>query len=660
MKEKSEVFKYFKEFKESVENKFEKKIATLRSDNGTEYKNLQMEQFCKENGIRTEYTVPHSPQQNGVAERMNRTLDDMARSLLIGAKLPTRFWPEAIQAAVHIRNRCPISTNRFKIPFELWNGKAAEYDQLVKFGSIAFALKLPTGGKFDPKSEKMIFVGYAEQAKAFKLYNPKSKKIIVSRDVEFIEDKSELPQEDSSDYFEQTDLVTLRSRLTEEKQATTQEVTAEEPLVALDVVTQNNEGVNERTVITAHPEDANAGRFVYLSNKEREEFERINPGINLNKRKGRPSIDRGQPGRPVKRFRFELNSMSVEPQTYTQALYSNENQQWQASMTEEYLAHLENKTWTLVEKPEDKKMLHMKWVYTIKKDEKGAVERFKSRLCIKGCAQRHGVDYEETFSPVIRYSGIRLLLTIAVNNGLEAHHVDIKAAYLNSDVDEDIFVYQPEGYAVKGKEQLVCKLNKAVYGLKQAARQWNLKLDEVLTSLGFESLPSEPCIYRHTTNHNLMVGVYVDDLIVIGREKDVIRFKLEIANKFKTTDKGQLKFCLNMFIEWSNDRKILKISQQNFVSELLQQYEMDNCKPKATPVAKGTIFKGAEPSEVIKQVTEYQSLVGSLLYLANCTRPDIAFAVSKLCQYIAAPSEAHITIAKRILRYLKGTAAHGC
>lgn len=528
----------------------------------------------------------------------------------------------------------------------------------MKFGSIGFALKLPSGGKFDPKSEKMIFVGYAEQAKAFKMYNPKSKKIVLSRDVEFIED--ELFKEDPVEEFRDEDLVVLRSSLTgSEQNSPIQDVTTDEVQVAQEVVLPDAESVIEPIGITTEPEVVGTGRIVHLSNKKRENFELLNPGVNLNKRKGRPTIDRSEPGRPVKRFRFELSSMSIEPHTYTQALHSNDNQQWQASMTEEYLNHLENQTWSLVEKPEDKKILHMKWVYTIKKDEKGAVDRFKSRFCIKGCAQRHGVDYEETFSPVIRYSGIRVLLTIAVNKGLVAHHVDVKAAYLNSDIDEDVFVYQPEGFTVTGKEHLVCKLNKAVYGLKQAARQWNLKLKEVLSSLGLEPLPSEPCIFQHTTNHNLMVAVYVDDLIVIGSENDVTRFKLEIANKFKTTDKGQLKFCLNMYIEWSKDRKCMKISQRNFVSNLLEQYNMNNCKPNATPVAKSTIFKGAEPSEVIKQVTDFQSLVGSLLYLANCTRPDIAFAVSKLCQYISAPSEAHVMVAKRILRYLKGTTAHG-
>lgn len=193
MREKSEMFELFKEFKQLVETKFGQKIATLRSDNGTEYKNQRMDDFCKKNGIKKEFTVPHRPQQNGVDERLNRTLDDMARSLLIDAKLPVGFWPEAIPTAAYIRNRCPVSTNDFKIPFEIWNNREADYDQLIKFGSIGYALKLLFGRKFGPKAQKLVFIGYADDAKAYKLYDPASRKFIVSRDVEFVEDKQELP-----------------------------------------------------------------------------------------------------------------------------------------------------------------------------------------------------------------------------------------------------------------------------------------------------------------------------------------------------------------------------------------------------------------------------------------------------------------------------------
>lgn len=155
------------------------------------------------------------------------------------------------------------------------------------------------------------------------------------------------------------------------------------------------------------------------------------------------------------------------------------------------------------------------------------------------------VDFEETFAPVIQYSAVRLLLAIAVERKLEARHIDIRTAYLNSEVDEEIYVHQPKGFIATGNEKSVCRLNKAVYGLKQGARQWDLKLNESLKSLNFVTSVSQPCVFINKCDHNHMVGADVDDLVVNGSEKQVKNFKMEIGRKL-TSDKGKLKFCLNM------------------------------------------------------------------------------------------------------------------
>lgn len=183
-----------------------------------------------------------------------------------------------------------------------------------------------------------------------------------------------------------------------------------------------------------------------LLNQELEEFKEQNPTAVLTRLPGRPELDRRKPGHPIKRFHYKINSLVTEPETVEDALDSDDCESWKHSMQQEYLSQLQNNTWTLVKKPEDKKILSMKWVFRLKTDEDGNVERFKSRLCVKGCAQKFGVDYEETFAPVIKYFGIRLMLAMALNGNLEAHHVDIETAYLNSDVDEEIYVHQPEQF----------------------------------------------------------------------------------------------------------------------------------------------------------------------------------------------------------------------
>ena len=704
LKEKSEVYKYFKEYKLMVENKFDKKIATLRTDNGGEFKNSKMELFCKENGIRQEYTVPHRPQQNGVAERMNRTLDDMARSLLISAKLPVRFWPEAIQTAAYIRNLCPVSTNKFKIPYEIWNERKGDYKSLVKFGCTAYALILPTGGKFDPKSQKLVFVGYSDDAKAYKLYNPSTRKTIVSRDVEFIENEMQLPKQKPLVEIDENDYVTLRLNLAEDDSPspivleedinnTTEQVTTEQSSQEPEVTQTTEEQINlestadveqpnietnaleeqqnvEQPTVEQEPaveqpdaeEEQNVEtgpRKLVLTSREYLEFVKENPNVNLKRVGGRPEKVKGQFGPPQKRYHYELNAIKVEPTTFNEANMSDDCGNWQHSMQEEYLSHIENGTWTLVKKPEDRKILKMKWVYKIKTDENGNDIKYKSRLCIRGCAQKYGIDYDETFAPVIRYSGIRFMLTIALKNDLVAHHVDIKTAYLNSDIEEDVYVQQPQGFVIKGKEDFVCKLDKAVYGLKQAARQWNLKLNDTMKQLHFKPSESEPCIFQSTKDPNLMVGVYVDDLIVIGKENKINDFKKKLASLLKITDKGRLHFCLNMQIDWNEEDNSVKISPKKFILKMLAKYGMNDCKPQESPVPTGTVFEKANELNAIEEVTEFQSIVGSMLYLANCTRPDILFGVAKLCQYISAPSSTHVEIAKRILAYLKGTVDYG-
>lgn len=683
LREKSEVFKYFKQYKSMMENRFNTKIATLRSDNGTEYRNRLMEDFCKEQGIHLEHTVPHRPQQNGVSERMNRTLDDMARSLLIGAKLPKSFWPEAIQTAAHLRNLCPVSTNKFKIPYELWNERKYDYSHLAKFGSVAYALKLPSGGKFDAKSEKMIFVGYSEDAKAYKLYDPSKKKTIVSRDVEFIEKDSDLPNQESMIETNEEDYVTLQLKLAEDdspnentledtvnnpiEQVTSQESNAEE--TSTELTSQESSAQRQQTTSTStlHQEvdnvtnatNPNTGTKIYLSSNEYIEYVQNHRGVQLKRIPGAPQLIRGQRGPPIKKYHYQVNSIQVQPTTFEEISMSDESENWQQSMQAEYLSHIGYGTWTLVPKPEKKKVLDMKWVYKVKTDEEGNTIKYKSRLCIKGCSQKYGVDYEETFAPVIRHSGIRFLLTVALKNDSIAHHVDIETAYLNSDIEEEIFVHQPKGFEVNGKEHLVCKLNKAVYGLKQAARQWNLKLKEVMKKLHFKPSESEPCIFQNIKHHNFMVGVYVDDLIVIGREDEVQQFKKDLASLLRITDKGELRFCLNMQVDWNHDSNTAKVSQKKFILGLLEKYGKENCKPADTPVATGTIFEKATKLNAINNVSEYQSLIGSLLYVANCTRPDISFAVSKLCQYMSAPSNVHMNVANRILAYLKKTVHYG-
>ena len=344
-----------------------------------------------------------------------------------------------------------------------------------------------------------------------------------------------------------------------------------------------------------------------------------------------------------------------EPQGFQEAAQEEE---WIDAMNEEIKMIEKNRTWELVDKPRDKEIIGLKWVYKIKYDEDGSIQKYKARLVAKGYSQQPEVDFNETYAPVVRMETIRSVLALAAQLKLQVFQLDVKFSFLNGELKEEVYIKQPQGYVIEGKEEKVYRLRKALYGLKQAPRAWNSNIDGYLIQNGFTKSPSEPSLYIKTQESHdfLILCLYVDDLIYMGTNSKMIEdFKKAMMSEYEMTDLGAMKYFLGMQVKQSPGRIFL--SQEKYVEDMLKNFNMSDCKPMTTPMATNEKLSKYDGKDKVDALL-YRSMVGSLIYLTN-TRPDIVHAVSIVSRFMSEPSKAHLAAVKRILRYIKGTKSHG-
>ena len=596
---KSEVLDKFKEWEATVTNQAECKIKTLRTDNGGEYMSAEFQSFLREKGIHHETTVPYSPQQNGIAERMNRTLQEAALSMILHAGVSKGFWAEAVCSAAYIRNRV-ITTATGVTPYERWYGKKPDVSNLRVFGCTAYG-HVPDSlrQKLDQKAVKMRFVGYSLTQKGYRLYDDNKRKIFICRDVIFNE----------TDFGHSTK-------------------------VQLEVEEEVGDSCS------TEESDRKKSSDVRRSTRERK------PPVHYHDEYAGIAT-----AKHTALFATEVE----EPTTLKKALEGDHAENWKAAADSEYQSLIENETWELVELPPARKAITCKWVFKVKHDENGKIDRFKGRLVAKGFLQKYGIEFDETFSPVVRFTSIRALLAFAVSRNMFIHQMDVVTAFLNGTLDEDIYMEQPEGYVVPGKENLVCHLKKSLYELKQSPRCWNRSFKEFMISQGFVQSAADPCVFIRKVNDQLaIVAVHVDDLILLTEtEQEMIDSKANLSAHFKMKDMGKLHYCLGVNIKMTDG--VLQISQEQYIHKILHKYKLQDCKPVSTPMDVNVkLVKDDGYSKPVDPVV-YQSMVGSLIYAAIATRPDIAQAVGTLAKFNSSPNEAHLTAVKRVFRYLKGT-----
>ena len=338
------------------------------------------------------------------------------------------------------------------------------------------------------------------------------------------------------------------------------------------------------------------------------------------------------------------------------------------AMVEEMESLNKNKTWELTELPEGKKTVGCKWVYRKKEavsdKEK---ERFKARLVAKGYSQRKGIDYDEVFSPVVRHTSIRILLALVASMDMELEQLDVKTAFLHGDLEEVIYMEQPEGFRQPETEKLVCKLKKSLYGLKQSLRQWYKRFDSFMLRIGFTRCEYDCCVYTKRLDDGSFIYLllYVDDMLIAARSMtEVNRLKKLLKKEFDMKDLGAARKMLGMEIRRDRESGKLWLSQKDYVQKVLERFNMADAKQVSTPLAGHFRLSTAQSPESAEEIQDmskvpYASAVGCLMYAMVCTRPDLAHAVSTVSKYMGNPGREHWKAVKWIFRYLKGTSKHG-
>ncbi|GJW52222.1 ribonuclease H-like domain, reverse transcriptase, RNA-dependent DNA polymerase [Tanacetum coccineum] len=343
-----------------------------------------------------------------------------------------------------------------------------------------------------------------------------------------------------------------------------------------------------------------------------------------------------------------------EPRNYKEA---STDKKWIEAMEIELDSINKNNTWTLTTLPTNHKAIGLKWVFKTKRDAKGEIIKYKARLVAKGYVQEQGIDFDEVFAPVARIETVRLILALAAYHGWQVHHLDVKSAFLHGDLKEEVYVTQPEGFIQQGNSGKVYKLTKALYGLRQAPRAWNVKLDQTLKSLDFKKCNLEQAVYtKRSKTSTLIVGVYVDDLIITGTpRKEIDLFKSQMKDKFEMSDLGLLAYYLG--IEVTQTGGEITIKQTGYINKILKESSMMESNDTKIPMDPGTKLVKAEDGNSV-DATYYRSLIGSLRYLLH-TRPDLSYSVRLLIKFRQDPKDHHLKAIKQVIRYIKGTKEHG-
>ncbi|WKA10719.1 hypothetical protein VitviT2T_028279 [Vitis vinifera] len=540
-------------------------------------------------------------QQNGRAERKLRHILDTVRALLLSAKIPASFWGEASLHAVHAINRIPSTVIHNQTPL-------------------------------------CCFLGYGETQKGYRCYDPVSHRLRVSRNVVFWEHRLFV------------ELSHFRSSLTN---SFVLEIFPDESLVP----SANTFDLHldfSPDIFDASPRQVADEQIIH-------ELPHFEPGSPA------PALPEDPPQDIPPRHSTRVRSIPPhlldyhcytalatlhEPQTYREA---STDPLWQIAMKEELDALTKNHTWDLVTLPPGQSVVGCKWIYKIKTRSDGSIERYKARLVAKGFTQEYGIDYEETFAPVARISSVRAFLAVAAARKWDLFQMDVKNAFLNGDLSEEVYMQPPPGLSIESNK--VCHLRRALYGLKQAPRAWFAKFSSTIFRLGYTASPYDSALFlRRTDKGTILLLLYVDDMIIIGDDLSGIQeLKDFLSQQFEMKDLGHLSYFLGLEITHSTDG--LYITQAKYASNLLSQAGLIDSKTVDTPVELNAHLTplGGKP---LSNPSLYRRLVGSLVYL-TVTRPDISYAVHQVSQYLSAPRSTHYAAVLRILRYLKGTLFHG-
>lgn len=763
MKAKSEVFSRFQEYKQLVETQTGCKIRCLRSDNGGEYVNKRFEELFVAYGIVHQTSTPHTPQQNGLAERMNRTLVEMARSMVYHRGLDRGWWGEAVCTAAYIVNRVPNTARPQSTPLEVFTGVKPDLSHLRVFGAKGFVhVDKSRRSKWDAKAHRCIFLGYAPGSKAYRVWDCEDERLVTTRTVALderpvdsyhtvihttqqapmvIDDDANALQRQSSppantdgetdvDMEEDNNATVdmevddapdmslqvqrggheLSRRGRDERHApmlpshssssvvSTRQLAQPSSLESTAVVPTLSQAVRrpdtslsdnlvfgptrprqarisnqfQPRLLEAGPPSASSrtpSRYPALPPSQARNSQDDAASLLLengdNERGNGYSSDESTAEPDSKRPRIDdgyeiaLSAVESVPNSFMEAMKSPDAAKWKEACRAEIRAHARNHTWDLVYRPPGVRVIGHKWVFALKRDEHGNIIRYKARLVALGCFQTFGVDYTSTYSPVASLNTVRIFLAVCCQLGFVVKQYDVETAFLNGNLEEVVYMVPPEGIRVQ--DGMVCRLRRSLYGLKQAAAVWHKTIRQVFLAMEFKQCRSEPCLFVRVGSHGpVFVVLYVDDLLIgCAKAEEASSIAANLSTHFRLKSLGDAKYILGMELHYDLKKGELFVGQSQYILRMLERFGQASAYPVRNPSVVGQDLRASDEHPRLDSKTPYRELVGSLLYVANATRPDICIAVSILSQHLENPCEMHWRAAVRVLRYLKGTSYTG-
>ncbi|CAL2254016.1 unnamed protein product [Prunus armeniaca] len=639
---KSEVFSVFRKFFAFITNHFHASVKYFQSDGGGEYMSHQFQDFLSTHGIVHQVSCPYTPQQNGLAERKNRHFVETAITLLTEASMPDIFWFHAMAHSAYLINRMPSKVLANQSPYFRLMQKLPDIRYLRVFGTAVYpCLRETNSHKLQPRIASCVFMGYLMGYKGVLCYNCTTHRFVISRHV--IHDELVYPFKHPSTLHSNImsslspslsiNLPSTRVILSENLDSHVNHPSSSpcrgkfSPAVPLPLI------VTEASSSSIQPLE---GSFPVSSDHHVSPIEHVNFGSSSSLPSSwniHPMTTRSKSGLCQKKsfedyqcFTSMHDSTTLdEPSTFRVASFSLA---WIKAVEEEISALTMQGTWCLVPRPANTNIVGSKWIYKIKRNSDGILSRYKARLVAQGFSQEAGFDYDETFSPVVRHTTVHLILSLAAINGWSLRQLDVKNAFLHGDLDEEVYMKQPQGFEDSSHPDYVCKLQKSLYGLKQAPRAWNAKFTGYLPSLGFKMSHSDPSLFVKISDSAIVVLLlYVDDIILTGSNSQVIEEVItDLGSVFDLKDLGPLTFFLGLQISYKSNGDLF-ISQQKYAKDLLVKAGMKSCRPCLTPSKPHTQVLPTD-GEPLKEPSVYRSIV-------------------------------HFQLVKRILRYIQGTLHYG-
>jgi hypothetical protein len=725
IKAKSDAFENYKKYEAWVKTqRGGAVIKILGSDGGGEFTSNAFTDHLEKAGTIRHLTVHDTPSSNGIAERAQRTHAEQTRAMLIESGLPKFLWAEGWRHSIWLRNRSPTSAlPNFKTPMEAATKKKPNLSKLLAWGTTIW-LKVKGAKDLERHAIEVRFVGYDVQAKGFRVYWPGKRKVTVERDVYFSQQAALEPGTTSIEGEWDDDDILATPEAPPAKTAS-----KTPPADAGDVGDKAPEGITDTVEppipenlrqspppepnpapaeqppapVTPAPEPPHArkprsdGLIEPEPNTGRGHRARKPPGFYHKLNEGRagaaelgtedvaalfeileeePDDDSDlQLDVDVTAFcsqvvEFAMVTESV-PMSLREAIKGPDAKHWEPAAQAEFTQLEKLDTWDIVEAPPGASIIRCHYVLTLKRDAFNAIQKYKVRLVANGQTQVYGINYTDTYAPVVRHATLRVLLTLAATNDWEIHQADVKNAYLNAPLTETIYMAIPEFYekfsskplpSVSPGRRLVCKLKKGLYGTKQGGRTWYTKMRDTFISLGYTVLQADQAVFI-SRDKSTIVAAATDDFTIIGKTvADVSLIKKQLNEHFETVDLGEINWLLGIHIQRDRIAKTITLSQTAYIEQILAHMGMSDAAPNLVPMEPGVDLNLDSPavsSQVLtsSETAEYCKGVGFQMY-ATITHPEITFHVSTLSQFMHAPRSTHMKVLRRILKYLSGTRHH--